>query len=120
MLNNALDLGISEFDFWNMTLAELGRATESKIRVMKAQKQEKAMFDYILAELIGRSNARLHSNTATFPQIFEVYPTLFDAKEFEERKQQRMIEESALRIKQFAESFNKKSRMKEGKEIADE
>jgi hypothetical protein len=120
MLDNALDLGISEFDFWNMTLGELDRATKSKIRVQKAQQQEVALHNYILGDLIGRSNARLHSNSAKFPKIYEVYPSLFDAEEFEERQQQRIMEESAERFKQFAESFNKKLRKKEGKEIADE
>lgn len=120
MLNNALDLGISEFDFWTMTLGELNRATDSKIRVQKVQQQERAMHNYILGDLIGRSNARLHSSSATFPKIYEVYPSLFDAEEFEEKRQQRIMEESALRIQRFAESFNKQFRKKEGKEIADE
>lgn len=119
MLDNALDLGISEFEFWNMTLGELNRATDSKIRVLKAQQQERAMHNYILGDLIGRSNARLHSSSASYPKIYEVYPSLFDAEEYEEKRQQRIMEESALRFKQFAESFNKQFRQKEGKEIAD-
>lgn len=36
-LDNALDYGITEFDFWNMTLAELERAIESKRRVKKIE-----------------------------------------------------------------------------------
>ena len=120
MLDNALDLGISEFDFWNMTIGELTRVTNSKIRVKKIRDQEEALHNYILGDLIGRSMARLQSSSATYPKIYEVYPSLFDEEEFEEKRQQRIMEESAQRIKQFAESFNKQFRKKEGKEIADE
>lgn len=90
-----------------MTLAELQRAIESKKRVMKRQTQEKASFDYALAELIGRSVARIYSESSTFPDIAEVYPTLFDTAEIEEKKAQRRAELSALRFRQFATSYNK-------------
>jgi hypothetical protein len=105
-LDNALDAGITEHDFWNMTLAELERAMASKRRMMKAQSQEKASFDYLLADLIGRSIARLQSSTHTMPEISEVYPSLFDSKEIQEKKQEKMAELSALRFKLFAKSFN--------------
>ena len=44
-LDNALDYGISEHDFWDMTIAELTRAIASKKRIQKQQAQEKASFD---------------------------------------------------------------------------
>lgn len=107
-LDNALDYGISEYDFWNMTIAELTRAIASKKRIQKQQAQEKASFDYILADLIGRSISRLYSSSATVPEIAEVYPSLFDSKEIEEEKQEKRDELSILRFKQFAQTFNKK------------
>ena len=106
-LDNALDYGISEHDFWNMTIAELTRAIASKKRIQKQQAQEKASFDYILADLIGRSISRLYSSSATVPEIAEVYPSLFDSKEIEEEKQEKRDELSILRFKQFAQTFNK-------------
>ena len=42
MLNNALDYGISEHDFWNMTFAELDRLVASKKRMEKYEAKEKA------------------------------------------------------------------------------
>ena len=42
------------------------------------------------------------------PDISEVYPTLFDSKEIEEKKQENKNKLSALRFKQFADSFNSK------------
>lgn len=74
---------------------------------MKMKAQERASFDYTLAELIGRSVARIYSESSTFPEIAEVYPTLFDTAELEEKKAERRAELSALRFKQFATSYNK-------------
>lgn len=91
-----------------MTIAELNRAVESKKRCQKREAQEKASFDYILADLIGRSIARIHSSSNHFPQIYEVYPALFESKEIEEQVQEKKNELSALRFKQFADSYNKK------------
>lgn len=105
-LDNALDAGITEYEFWNMTLAEFERAMASKRRMIKAQSQEKASFDYLLADLIGKSIARLHSSANTMPEISEVYPSLFDSKEIQEKRQEQKAELSALRFKLFAKSYN--------------
>lgn len=91
-----------------MTLAELERAINSKRRVEKVRAQEKASFDYILAELIGRSVARIQSSANRMPEIGEVYPSLFDTEEIQQKKQEKKAELSALRFKLFAESYNKR------------
>lgn len=91
-----------------MTLAELNRAIESKKRVQKIQAQERASFDYILADLIGRSIARIHSSSNRMPKINEAYPSLFEADVIEEKLQEKKDELSVLRFKQFALSYNKK------------
>lgn len=115
-LEVALDYGIDETNYWNMTLAEVIRAIESKKRQQKLQAQERASYDYILADLIGRSVSRIYSNSTRLPQIYEVYPTLFDGVEMEEQKQQKQMEISAIRFKLFAQSFNKKHNMEVAKE----
>ena len=91
-----------------MTFAEVNRAVESKIRMYKLQAQEKASYDYILADLIGKSIARIYSSSATMPTIEEVYPTLFDSQDIREKKQEKQAELSALRFRQFAASYNKR------------
>ena len=91
-----------------MTLAELIRAIDSKKRVEVQKAKEKACYDYILADLIGRSIARVYSSSANLQHISEVYPSLFDNEEVEEQRQQKKDEMSAIRFKQFAQSFNKK------------
>ena len=101
-------MGILEHNFWNMTIAELERLINSKKRMQKAQAQERANFDYVLADLIGRSVARIYNSSNKLPEISEAYPSLFDSKEIEEYKQNKKDELSALRFKQFANSYNKK------------
>lgn len=101
-------MGISEYDFWNMSFAELDRALASKKRVLKIQAQERASLDYILADLVGRSIGRLYSSSAKMPEISAVYPALFDDEEIKARKREKQLELSALRFKQFANSYNKR------------
>lgn len=95
-----------------MTIGELERSLKSKKRVMeletKLKAQEKATFDYILADMIGRSMARIYSSSANMPEIGEVYPTLFDTAALQEQKAIKQAEISALRFKLFTNSFNKK------------
>jgi hypothetical protein len=75
---------------------------------MLHKEQERASYDYILADIIGRSIGRLYSNSAQYPPIEEVYPTLFNTEHIKEQKQNKVDELSAMRFKQFAASFNKK------------
>lgn len=91
-----------------MTIDELARAISSFNRVEKLKLQERAAMDYKLAELIGVSNARLHSSSVKMPAIEEAYPTIFDAKEIEEQRRQTIEEQSAIRFKQFAAQYSKK------------
>ena len=91
-----------------MTLAELTRAFLSHNREAKRKAQEKASFDYALADLIGRSVGRLYNKNASMPEISEMYPTLFDSQAILQKKQEKKAELSVLRFKQFAQSYNQK------------
>lgn len=113
MLDNALDVGISEHDFWNMTFAELDRLTASKLRQHKIEAKERATFDYIHAQLIGRAFACNMASEATFPAIEDVYSSLFLDQEKIQQKHEQQQSLSALRFMQFAESFNRKYDAKE-------
>lgn len=89
-----------------MTLAEVNRAANSKIRMTEIEDQKKASFDYILADLIGRSVSRIYSSSGKMPSLSEAYPSLFSKEKEEEVIQQKKNELSALRFKQFANSYN--------------
>ena len=98
-----------------MTIGELSRAVRSRIRVQKLEARQKASYDYTLAQIIGRACGMAFGTVKTdFPDIASVYPTLFDSEEIKQKKQEQQAELSALRFKQFAESFNKKFKPKEG------
>lgn len=77
-----------------------------------------AQFDYMLANLIGVSVARVVSKEAKFPSIEKVYPTLFTEEEFSEEKQ-KLKEEEAMttnsknRFLEFALKHNAKLKAKE-------
>lgn len=103
-LDNALDYGILEFDFWEMTLAEIDRAIESKIRVMKVEEKQRATYTYILADLIGYSVGRIHNSNNKMPSISEVFPDLFveDKEQIEENK----IKKFKAELLRFTQSHN--------------
>lgn len=100
MLNNALDCGITEADFWSMTLAELDRLVESKNRIKKAELKEKATFDYTLGILIGKAFS------GDYPDLADAYPSIFDKVKQQEAQKERITELSVLRFKQFANFHN--------------
>lgn len=86
---------------------------DSHKRRTKERLQERAVFDYSLADLIGKSVARIYDSKYNMPEICEQYPQLFDSIVIQEQKQEREDELSALRFKLFAESFNKRFDEKE-------
>lgn len=103
-----MDYGIKEQEFWDMTISELKRAIDSKKRIQERELKERATFDYLLADMIGRSISRIYNSSNKMPTIAEVYPSLFTPEEIEEKLQDKRNELSVLRFKQFAQSYNKK------------
>jgi hypothetical protein len=91
-----------------MTLAEVNRAANSRIRMIKIEDEKRASFDYILADLIGRSVSRVYNSSNKMPSISEAYPSIFTKEQEEEAVQEKKAELSVLRFKQFANSYNTK------------
>lgn len=108
MLDNALDIGISEREFWDMTIGELERLSDSYKRRETIRLKEKARLDYNLAILIGRAFGASEQNP--FPDIYEIYPSIFadEIERIEEERQLQQAQISAIRFIQFAESHNKR------------
>lgn len=98
-----------------MTIAEITRLAKSKQRTTITTSKERAVFDYLLADLIGKSVSRIYSNSARMPELYEVYPSLFEQEDIEEKKQEQRDNLSALRFKQFAQSYNKRFKKEEAK-----
>lgn len=115
MLDIALDYGITERDFWEMTIAEIQRAVDSAIRVHKIEAQERAVYDYTLANLITRGVSKVLGDKSDYPKLEEVYPSLFDdvVEERRAKAEEQKMNLSALRFKQFAQSYNNNFKNKE-------
>lgn len=101
-------MGLTESDFWNMTLAEFDRYVDSKRRLKEQELQEKAYFDWVLGDLIGRSVARVYSEKAKYPDICDAYPAIYKKEEVERKRQEEQTRLSALRLQEFAEAFKKR------------
>ena len=116
MLNNALDAGITELTFWDMTPREIIRAIRSKNRVIRAELKEKAQLDYIQALLIAQGVAISLGDKSTMPTLEEAYPGVFGNNQQSEQEQiiqKQKTELSTLRFLQFARSYNERFKDKE-------
>lgn len=71
-----------------------------------AEQRKRALYDYKLADLIGRSMARLYSKTAALPELSEAYPQLFDEGQLAEAKAEREAERFAAQLRAFAAAHN--------------
>ena len=89
-----------------MTLAELDRFFQSRARVLKAQERKQASYDYILADLIGRSVARVYNSSNKLPTINEAYPTLFTEEELKARRAELNRQRFMAGLQQFAHTHN--------------
>lgn len=98
-----------------MTPGEVSRLAKSRSRVRRLEAQEKASYDYILANLIIKGVSMTLGSKGSFPTIEEAYPSLFDdmVEKRNEEIQQQKINLSALRFRQFAQSYNNKFKHKE-------
>lgn len=105
-LETALDCGITELAYWEMTLAEVIRAIDSYKRRYRQQERQQAAYDYILADAIGKSVSRVYSSSNKMPELYELYPSLFESDEIKAQQQAKRDELSVLRFKQFAQAHN--------------
>lgn len=107
MLQPALNLGLLEKDFWDMTKAEIERYMEGAVWRMKT----KAQFDYMLADLFGVSAMRILDSNVNFPTVEQAYPFLFEDKEIQKKSEEEVRMENSLnRFMDFALKHNAKLR----------
>lgn len=105
LLQPAINMGLSEHDFWDMTIAEVDRYLTGATWRMKAQ----AEFDYTLSLLIGSAIGRVIGGGEGV-SIEEAYPNLFtdDPEASEEIIQEKQITNSVNRFLEFAQKHNTK------------
>lgn len=91
-----------------MTILEIRNYIDSYARTQQRNAKERASYDYILGDLIGKSVGRIYNKSAKYPEIYEAYPTMFDSKEIIEKRKEQQKELSILRLKQFSSFHNAK------------
>jgi hypothetical protein len=98
-----------------MTPGEVCRYAASRARVRKCEIQERVSCDYVLATLIVKGVAITLGSKETYPSLEEAYPGVFDdiAQVKSEAIHEQKINLSALRFKQFAQSYNRRFQDKE-------
>lgn len=69
---------------------------------MEFEQKQKAIYDYKQAQLISIGFAN------KLPEIWDMYPTLFNSEEEKQKREQQQAELFARRFRQFAESHNRK------------
>lgn len=118
LLERALDIGLSESNFWDMTIGEIARKIESYNRIYLAKSKERASYDYIQASLIIKGVGICLGSKEKFPSIYEVYGNLFndDIEKEKQAREAKQAEMSVLRFKQFAQTYNKNFKNKEVRE----
>lgn len=106
LLQPAINCGLAESDFWDMTKAEIERYMEGAAWRIKMR----AQFDYKLADLLSFSVARVISENVHFPTLQEAYPDMFDedTKQQEEKIKEAKMESSINNFLAFAQKHNAK------------
>ena len=106
LLDLCLDIGITEFDYWDMTFGEILRRLDSYERVKKREMREKAGFYYTLADLIGISAGRIMSDKVKYPEIYEAFSSLFTEEEIETSRQEERDRKMVEKLRQMAGMTN--------------
>lgn len=91
-----------------MDLNEVRRAMNAAIERHKEEMREKAMFVYSLAELINLGTARALGGKGDWPEIEEVFPSLFDAEKMQEERRLQKGQRFAEQFKAYAEAWNER------------
>lgn len=109
-----MDIGLSEREFWRMTLAELMHYFQSRKRQIERDRKERATFDYIQARIIGAVFAATQDRRNKVPTLEEAYAELFDTPEERQRRADREAELFAARFIQFAQAHNERLANRKG------
>lgn len=103
LLETMLDTGLSEQEFWNMTLDEIERYAASYKRKEEIRLKEKAFFYHRLGELIGVSIGRYYSQDFSYPEIYEAFDGIYTEEEVETARQEERDRQSIERLKRMYE-----------------
>lgn len=116
LLIKCLEAGITEEFFWKSTYGEMLRYMKAYSNILLRERQDKASFDYQLSNLIGISVSRLINSDSKFPEIYDVYPGIFEPPSEEEIAMAEAMKMKA-RMVEYTEQHNAKKQIKEIEEL---
>lgn len=85
LLPRAIECGMEESKFWNSTLGEVQRYIEAYNKKYTDNYKRDLVLCHLTADLVCYSVGRLLSEDAKYPDIYDMYPTLF-GEEIEQRE----------------------------------
>lgn len=126
LLQQCMEIGMSEKEFMNSTLKQVTRYAQSYQVREKNKLEQQAMMDYTLASLFRISVASCLAKGVEYPSLVQAYPFLKETSKTTEQDdtigadgmtaEEREIEFNRLKMMEWAEAMNKKRKKQEAKE----
>jgi hypothetical protein len=109
-----LDIGGKPLDFWDLTILEIRDMIESHNRVTIQRQKEKIVESYRLSQMIANNVSLLLSKEAKPLDVWDYAPDLFQEErdQVEKARQEQEMRMHKERMRAFAESHNRKMKMK--------
>jgi hypothetical protein len=109
-----LDIGGKPLDFWDLTILEIRDMIESHNRVTIQKQKEKIVESYRLSQMIANNVSLLLSKEAKPLDVWDYAPDLFQEErdQVEKARQEQEMKMHKERMRAFAESHNRKMKMK--------
>lgn len=109
-----LDIGGKPLDFWDLTILEIRDMIESHNRVTIQRQKEKIVESYRLSQMIANNVSLLLSKEAKPLDVWDYAPDLFqeERNQVEKARQEQETKMHKERMRAFAESHNRKMKMK--------
>lgn len=126
LLQQCMEIGMSEKEFMNSTLKQVTRYAQSYQVREKNKLEQQAMMDYTLASLFRISVASCLAKGVEYPSLVQAYPFLKETSKTTEQDdtigadgmtaEEREIEFNRLKMMEWAEAMNKKRKKQEAEE----
>ncbi len=109
-----LDIGGRPLDFWDLTILEIRDMIESHNRITIQKQKEKIVESYRLSQMIANNVSLLLSKEAKLLDVWDYAPELFkeERAKVEKARQEQEMRMHKERMRAFAESHNRKMKMK--------
>lgn len=126
LLQQCMEIGMTENEFMNSTLKQVTRYAQSYQVREKNKLEQQALMDYTLASMIRIGFASCIAKGVEYPSLAQAYPFVNDMSTTTEQDdtvgadgmtaEEREIERNRLKMIEWAEAMNKKRKTKEKQE----